>query len=50
MEFKDKYIKITDETILAFYKENTGLDFVAMNHIFINILNSLSTNLSENTF
>jgi hypothetical protein len=48
MEFKDKYIKITDETILAFYKENTGLDFVAMNHIFINILNSLSTNLSEN--
>jgi hypothetical protein len=48
MEFKDKYIKITDETILAFYKENTGLDFIAMNHIFINILNSLSTNLSEN--
>ena len=48
MEFKDKYIKITDETILAFYKENTSLDFVAMNHIFINILNSLSTNLSEN--
>ena len=48
MEFKDKYIKITDETILSFYKENTGLDFVAMNHIFINILNSLSTNLSEN--
>jgi hypothetical protein len=48
MEFKDKYIKITDETILAFYKENTGLDFVTMNHIFINILNSLSTNLSEN--
>jgi hypothetical protein len=48
MEFKDKYIKITDETIISFYKENTGLDFVTMNHIFINILNSLSTNLSEN--
>ena len=48
MEFKDKYIKITDETIISFYKENASLDFVAMNHIFINILNSLSTNLSEN--
>ena len=48
MEFKDKYIKITDETILSFYRENSGLDFVTMNHIFINILNSLSTNFSEN--
>ena len=46
MEFKDNYIKITDETILAFYRENNNLDFVAMNHIFIDILKSLSSNLS----
>ena len=47
MEFKDNYIKITDETILAFYRENNNLDFVAMNHIFIDILKSLSSNLSS---
>ena len=46
MEFEDTYIKITDETILAFYRENNNLDFVAMNHIFIDILKSLSSNLS----
>ena len=47
MEFKDTYIKITDDTILAFYRENINLDFVAMNHIFIDILKSLSSNLSN---
>ena len=47
MEVKDTYIKITDETILAFYRENNNLDFVAMNHIFIDILKSLSSNLSN---
>jgi hypothetical protein len=47
METKDTYIKITDETILAFYRENKNLDFVAMNHIFIDILKSLSSNLSN---
>ena len=47
MEFKDTYIKITDETLLAFYRENKNLDFLAMNHIFIDILKSLSTNLSN---
>jgi hypothetical protein len=47
MEVKDNYIKITDETILAFYRENNNLDFVAMNHIFIDILKSLSSNLSS---
>ena len=46
MEVKDTYIKITDDTILAFYRENDNLDFVAMNHIFIDILKSLSSNLS----
>jgi hypothetical protein len=47
MEVKDTYIKITDQAILAFYRENTNLDFVAMNHIFIDILKSLSSNLSN---
>ena len=47
MEVKVTYIKITDETILAFYRENNNLDFVAMNHIFIDILKSLSSNLSS---
>ena len=47
MEVKDTYIKITDETILSFYRENNNLDFVAMNHIFIDILKSLSSNLSN---
>jgi hypothetical protein len=47
MEVKDTYIKITDETILGFYRENNNLDFVAMNHIFIDILKSLSSNLSN---
>ena len=47
MEVKDTYIKITDQAILAFYRENNNLDFVAMNHIFIDILKSLSSNLSN---
>jgi hypothetical protein len=47
MTSKDNYIKVTDETILSFYRENKNLDFVAMNHIFIDILKSLSTNLSN---
>ena len=36
MELTDNYISVTDETILAFYRENK-LDFIEMNHIFINI-------------
>jgi hypothetical protein len=47
MEVKENYFKITDETILGFYRENNNLDFVAMNHIFIDILKSLSSNLSN---
>lgn len=47
MTTKDNYIKVTDETIISFYKENKNLDFVAMNHIFIDILKSLSSNLTN---
>lgn len=36
-----------DQTIIAFYNENPNLDFITMNHIFIDILKKLSTNLNE---
>jgi hypothetical protein len=44
---KAEQIVITDQTIISFYKENTNLDFITMNHIFIDILKKLSTNLNE---
>jgi len=47
MEFADNYIKITDETIISYYKGNPALHFVTMNHIFIDILKNLSTNLTD---
>lgn len=46
MEFDKKHIKITDETILDFYQNNPNLNFLTMNHILINILKSLSTELT----
>ena len=42
-----KQIVITDETILSFYRENPKIDIVSMNHVFIDILKKLSTNLNE---
>jgi len=42
-----KHIIITDPTIIAYYEENENIDIVTMNHIFIDILKTLSTNLSE---
>jgi hypothetical protein len=36
-----------DQTIIAFYNENPNLNFITMNHIFIDILKKLSTNLNE---
>ena len=44
---KTDQIVIKDQTIIAFYRENPNLDFVTMNHIFIDILKKLSTNLNE---
>ena len=44
---QDENIIVSDPTILSFYKSNPNLDFIAMNHIFIDILKSLSTNLSS---
>jgi len=40
-------LTITDPTVLTFYKENPQLDINHMNHIFIDILKQLSTNLSS---
>ena len=40
-------ITITDKTIIAFYKENPHLNIENINHIFIDILKQLSTNLSS---
>jgi hypothetical protein len=47
MESQENSITITDETIISFYKSNPNLDIVSMNHIFIEILKNLSTNLSN---
>lgn len=46
MSVSRNQIIVKDETIIAFYKENPSLDFIAMNHLFIDIMKSLSTNLS----
>jgi hypothetical protein len=40
-------ITITDKKIINFYKENPHLDVENINHIFIDILKQLSTNLSS---
>lgn len=40
-------IVITDKKIVEFYTQNPKLDIVTMNHIFIDILKKLSTNLSD---
>jgi hypothetical protein len=44
---KNDHITIKDPTIIAFYKENPNINFITMNHIFIDILKKLSTNLNE---
>lgn len=41
-----KSITITDDTILSYYRENPHVDIVAMNLMLIDILKSLSTNLT----
>jgi len=40
-------ITITDKKIIKFYNENPHLDIENINHIFIDILKQLSTNLSS---
>jgi hypothetical protein len=45
-EMQKDSITITDEVIVSYYRENTNIDIVTMNHIFIDILKNLSSNLS----
>jgi len=40
-------IVVRDKLILDFYQRNSHLDFLTMNHILIDILNKLSTDLTE---
>lgn len=44
---KSDQIVVKDPVIISFYRENPNLNFIAMNHIFIDILKNLSTNLNE---
>jgi hypothetical protein len=44
-----KQIVIDDPVIISYYRENPNLNIVIMNHIFIDILKSLSTNLLNTT-
>jgi hypothetical protein len=47
MSLLKKQIIITDESILAFYRENPNIDIININHVFIDILKKLSTNLTD---
>ena len=47
MEITTNSITITDATIVSYYKENASIDIITMNHILIDILRKLSSNLSE---
>lgn len=42
-----KQIVVKDETILTFYEQNKHLNFITMNHILIDILTKLSSNLND---
>ena len=47
MEVTESSITITDPLIISYYRENTNIDIITMNHIFIDILKNLSSNLSN---
>ena len=42
-----KQIVIDDHDIISYYEDNPHIDIVTMNHIFIDILKNLSTNLTN---
>lgn len=44
---KNNNIIIKDKTIIDFYKNNPNINIIDINHIFIDILQKLSTNLNE---
>ena len=41
-------IVIDDPIIVSYFKENTHIDFIKMNHILIDILKNVSTNTNTN--
>ena len=47
MEINSTSITITDENIVSYYNENPHINIVIMNHIFIDILKKLSSNLTD---
>jgi hypothetical protein len=47
MDTNQNQIIITDETIISFYRENTHIDIISMNHILIDILKNLSSDLTK---
>lgn len=47
MNNKQEQIVITDETIVSFYRENDHLDIITMNHILIDILKNLSSDMTK---
>lgn len=47
MNFDQDQIIITDETIISFYRENKHIDIISMNHILIDILKNLSSDLTK---
>jgi len=47
MTTKTEQFIVKDKTIIAFYKANPNIDFITMNHVFIDILNKLSVNLTD---
>lgn len=47
MDTNLKQITITDETIISFYRENNHIDIISMNHILIDILKNLSSDLTK---
>lgn len=47
MTNNQEQIIITDETILSFYRENKHIDIISMNHILIDILKNLSSDLTK---
>ena len=47
METAANSITINDAIIVEYYKENPTIDIITMNHIFIDIIKKLSSNVSE---
>jgi len=47
MVSQQEHIIIKDETIISYYRENEHIDIITMNHILIDILKNLSSDLTK---